>query len=236
MPFRAILNGEVVAPAVVDDGQSVRCPECSGPMYPRGGDKVARHFYHENVDIVGGCESAGESDIHHRCKSLALAALKDQFGSSATRFGVEESVDVSFTPEGPDRRTADTLLEFESRNPYFGTGIVIEVQHKNKDKDLRKVTYDYISADYSVAWLGPEHFEEEYLDWDVVNEMFASYKNKHDWQGGEPLTVGHAVGVRKRYPDTLGKLPDDLEQYRQYPHPGTDISKDRWSLMKNPWQ
>lgn len=205
-------------------------------MYPRGGDNVARHFYHENVDILGGCEYAGESDIHHRCKALVIAALKDQFGSRARRYGVEESVSVWFTPNRPDRRTADALLEFESRNPYFGQGIIIEVQHRNRDKDLRKVTYDYNSADYSVVWLGPQHFESEYLDWDVVNDLFVKYPKVHDWQGGEPLAVGHAVSVRHRYPDTLGKLPDHLERYCEYPHPGTDVSERQWSWMKNPWQ
>ncbi|MDT3434257.1 hypothetical protein [Haloarcula sp. 1CSR25-25] len=205
-------------------------------MYPRGGDNVARHFYHENVDIVGGCEYAGESDVHHRCKALALAALKEQFGTMAYRYGVEEDVDVAFTPDGPDRRTADVLLEFDSRNRYFGTGLVIEVQHRNKDKDLRKVTYDYVSADYSVAWLGPQHFDEESLDWDVMNELFATYKQRHDWQGGEPIDVGHAISVRQRHPDSLGKIPESLEQYRKYPHPGTDVSEGKWSFMKNPWQ
>lgn len=236
MPFRGMLDGEVVAPAVVADGQVVRCPECRGPMYPRGGENIARHFYHENVNIVGGCEYAEESDIHQRCKALAVAALKEQFGTVARRYGVEEKVGVWFTPDGPDKRLADALLEFESRNPYFGTGIVIEVQHKNRDKDLRKVTYDYISADYSVVWLGPEHFEEEYLDWGIVNELFETYRQRHDWQGGAPISVGHAISVRHRYPDTLGKLPEDWEQYRQYPHPGTDVSKHRWGIMKNPWQ
>lgn len=236
MPFRAILDREVVAPAEVDDGQAVRCPECSGVMYPRGGANVARHFFHENVDIVGGCEHAGESDIHHRCKALALASMVDQFGSMASRYGVEEDIDVSFTPDGPDRRTADALLEFDSRNPYFGSGLIIEVQHRNKNKNLRKVTYDYISSDYSVAWLGPQHFEEEYLDWDVVNGLFAIYKQQHDWQGEEPLAVGHAISVRHRYPNSLGKVPESLEQYRQYPHPETDVSEHRWSFMVNPWQ
>jgi hypothetical protein len=205
-------------------------------MYPRGGDNVARHFYHDNVDTVGGCEYAAESDLHNRCKALALAALKEQFRSVASRYGVEENVDVSFIPEGPDVRTADALLQFESRNLFFGTGIVIEVQHRNRDKDLRKVTYDYISADYSVVWLGPEHFDEEYLDWDVVNELFATYKQRHDWQGGESIAVGHAISVRHRYPNSLGKVPETLEEYRQYPHPGTDVSERRWSFMKNPWQ
>lgn len=236
MPFRAILDQEVVAPAEIDDGQAVRCPECSGVMYPRAGENVARHFYHENVDIVGGCKYAGESDIHHRCKALALASISDEFGSMASRHGVEEDVDVSFTPDGPDRRTADALLEFKSRNPYFGTGLIVEVQHRNDDKDLRKVTYDYISADYSVAWLGPQHFEEEYLDWDVVNNLFDTYQQRHAWQGGEPFAVGHAISVRHRYPESLGKVPETLEQYRQYPHPGTDVSERRWSFMKNPWQ
>lgn len=236
MPFRALLNNSVVAPTEVEDGQVVHCPECTEPMYPRDGDKIARHFYHENVDIIDGCTYAEESDIHHRCKAHAVAALKDKFGSKASRYGVEESVNVEFTPSGPDRRTADVLLEFESRNLFFGRGIIIEVQYKNKDKVLHKVTYDYISSDYSVAWLAPDHFDEEYLDWGVVNDLFASYPYNHDWQGGAPITVGHAISVRHRYPDSLGALPDDLETYRQYPHPGTDISSRRWDWMKNPWR
>lgn len=84
MPFRGILEDQVVSPAEVNDGQAVRCPECSGPMYPRAGENIARHFVHENVNVVGGCEYAGESDIHHRCKALTVAALKEQFGSMAS--------------------------------------------------------------------------------------------------------------------------------------------------------
>lgn len=97
------------------------------------------------------------------------------------------ALDVSFTPTDPDRRIADALVKFGSRNPYFGQGLIIEVQHKHHEKDLRMVTYDYISADYSVAWVSPDHFDEEQLEYSVVDTMFAEYgPSTHDWQGGEP--------------------------------------------------
>ena len=236
MPFLALLNGEIVAPVVIDDGQEVKCPECRGVMYPRGGDAVARHFYHANNLQAENCSIAGESDLHRKCKALALAALKQQWGEQASRLGVEFSVDVSFTPTEPDRRTGDALVEFDSRNRFFGRGLVLEVQHRNRDKNLRDVTYDYISADYSVAWLAPGHFESERLDYSVVDDMFASYRSNHDWQGGEPLKPGHAVSPAHRNPDTLGPLPKDLETYQSYPNPKTNISERRWNLMKNPWR
>lgn len=102
-------------------------------------------------------------------------------------------IEVSFTPTETKWRIADVLLEFKSRNPFFGRGLVIEVQHKNREKDIRRTTYDYIAADYSVAWLEPNHFEEVQLDYSVTDDVFVAYPHSHDWQGGEPLDVGHAL-------------------------------------------
>lgn len=79
MSFRALLDGEVVAPAEVDARQVVECPECSGKMYSRAGEEVARHFYHTDEQRAESCPTAGESNIHQRCKALALAALKRQW-------------------------------------------------------------------------------------------------------------------------------------------------------------
>jgi hypothetical protein len=236
MPFRAVLDGETVAPAEVDNRQEVECPECGAVMYPRGGSEVARHFYHVDEQQAESCAAAGESDTHHRCKALALEAVKTKWGDTAERYGVEIPVDVSFTPSEPSWRIADVLLEFKSRNRFFGKGLIIEVQHKNREKDIRGTTYDYISADYSVAWLEPDHFEEEHLDYSVVDDMFAAYPRSHNWQGVEPIDVGHAISIRHRSPDTLGPLPDDIETYHSYPNPKTDISERRWDIMKNPWR
>lgn len=236
MPFRASLEGKVVAPAEVDDHQEVQCPECEGGMYPRGGNQVARHFYHVDEQRAESCAAEGESDTHNRCKALALEAVKTKWGETVERYGVEIPVDVSFTPTETGWRIADVLLDFESRNRFFGKGLIIEIQYKNREKGIRGTTYDYNSAEYSVAWLEPSHFEEEHLDYGVIEDMFAAYPRSHDWQGGEPLDVGHAVSIRHRTPDTLGPLPDDLETYRCYPNPKTDLSKRRWDIMKNPWR
>ena len=236
MPFRGRLHGEIVSPAEIDNGQVVACPECGGGMYPRGGDEVARHFYHIKEQRGQDCPSAEESDTHRRCKALAAAVLNDEWGEQATRLGVEMGIDVSYTPTDKDRRQADALVECESRNEFYGSGVVLEVQYRNKSKDIRETTYDYISADYSVAWLEPQHFESEQLEFGLVETLFEEYPNRHNWQGPNPIEVGHAISVRYRTPDTFGKLPDTLETYRSYPNPRTDWSEHRWDIAKNPWR
>lgn len=230
------MNGKIVAPAMIENREAVECPDCGGKMYTREGEGIARHFYHVHEQDAESCPGAGESEIHQRCKALALDALKQRWGEKAEKYGVEFPIDVSYTPTQPWHRIADAALEFESRNPFFGRGIVIEVQYKNHAKDIKEATYDYISADFSVAWLSPEYFEEEYLDYSVVNERFESYPKEHEWQGGEPLEVGHAISVHYREPYGMGPLPDDLETYRSYPHPSTDVSEHHWSIMKYPWR
>ncbi|KAA9404557.1 hypothetical protein EGO51_18810 [Haloarcula hispanica] len=146
------------------------------------------------------------------------------------------SVNVSYTPTNTDQRRADALVEFESRNEFYGTGIILEVQYQNKSKDIRKTTYDYISADYSVAWLEPSHFESERLDYNLVETLFEEYPRRHNWQSPNPLEVGHAISVQHRAPDTLGALPDNLETYRSYPNPRADMSERRWDIAKNPYR
>lgn len=48
-----------------------------------------------------------------------------------------------------DERNA--LVRFTERNAYFGRGVVIEVQHANEGKDIRRITADYLAADYVSA-------------------------------------------------------------------------------------
>lgn len=236
MPFRGRLHGRIVAPAEIKNRQVVACPDCGGGMYPRGGNEVARHFYHINEQRGEDCPGTEESETHRRCKALAAAALNDEWGERAVRLGVEMGIDVSYTPTDNDRRQADALVEFESRDEFYGSGVVLEVQYRNKSKNIRETTYDYISADYSVAWLEPDHFESEHLDIGFVETLFEEYPHRHNWQGPNQLEVGHAVSIRHRTPDTLGVLPETLEMYRSYPNPRADMSERRWDIAKNPYR
>lgn len=173
MPFRGIVDGEVVAPVSVADQQPVECPECGGTMYPREGKSQARHFYHVAENAEERCSAArGESETHSRCVALAAEALEEEFGDQAVRSGIEIYLDVSSSPTEPSHRRADALLEFESTHEYYGRGIVIEVQYKNYAKDTRSTTHDYLLKQYSVAWLTPSDFKEDKLDYSVVERVF----------------------------------------------------------------
>jgi hypothetical protein len=61
-------------------------------------------------------------------------------------------------------RFADVLLTFpEPRSPY-GKGIAVEVQYRNKGKDIEAVTEHYFQHSYSVAWLEKEDFMAHDVD------------------------------------------------------------------------
>lgn len=172
MPFRALVDGKIVAPVQVEDQQAVECPECRGVLYPRGGEHRARHFVHAG-DETESCSSVigGESDTHARCTALAVAVLTEQF-PDASHVGAEVTIDITETETTPETRRADALVGFHDENPYFGNGVIIEVQHKHHSKDIEGTTHDYLSAGYSVAWLTPDDFGEEQLPYHIVDEAF----------------------------------------------------------------
>ena len=150
-------------------------------MFPRGGQKQARHFYHVNNPSGSSCPttSTGESATHARCVALAVAALKNQFKNQSERYGAEILLDVSNSGSGNKTRQADALLQFKEENPYFGKGLIIEVQHRHHEKDIKSTTHDYLYTGYSVAWLSTTDFGEHHLDYSVVNKAFA----KEEWAG-----------------------------------------------------
>lgn len=218
MPFRAIYDGEIVAPASVPNHESVKCPECGDSMHTRKRKGEARHFVHSNSGSGGGCSMAGtgESDTHARCVALAAEALSNRFDSQPTQCGIEKRIELEESYLGKDYRRADARLEFESENPYFGHGIVIEVQHRNHEKNINAATYDYLKAGYSIAWLSTDDFGAESLDYDIVEQAFQSdggggysprehnpryriscrsymYEGEHSW-GEVPTSVLDGVG------------------------------------------
>jgi hypothetical protein len=176
VPFRARYQGDVVVPVMVPDGETVECLDCGGSLYQRGGSERAQHFYHPPGEESECClvqdSALGESETHARCVALAVDALTDAFDGQYVRCQPELSLDVSGTVSEPDRRRADALLEFMEDNPVFGRGVILEVQHKHHTKDVEGTTHDYLSMGYSVAWLDTDEFDQDHLDYRLVDEKF----------------------------------------------------------------
>jgi hypothetical protein len=176
VPFRARYQGDVVVPAMVPDGETVECLDCGGSLYQRGGSERAQHFYHppgeESESCLAQDSVLGESETHARCVALAVDALTDAFDGQYVRCQPEMSLDVSGTVSEPNRRRADALLEFTDDNPVFGRGVILEVQHKHHTKDVEGTTHDYLSKGYSVAWLDADEFDQDHLDYGLVDEKF----------------------------------------------------------------
>lgn len=160
MPFIATRNDERVIPEGVENGVTVRCPDCGDTMYPWGpaSDGTARHFKHHNrgkdCDAVGG-----ESATHAKLKSLAVSQLRIEF-DGLERHGPEIKLDAPETPE-TEYRLADALIEFEERDPQLGKGLIAEVQYRNFGKDKSAVLADYLIQGYAVVWLSEDDFSTE---------------------------------------------------------------------------
>ncbi|QHS17215.1 hypothetical protein GWK26_08710 [haloarchaeon 3A1-DGR] len=184
MPFfaqREEMYADYVIPEEVDDGETVFCPTCSGRMRPRGGDQRARHFMHienlkrgEGTDCPGVDDVVGESEIHRKLKSLAVSGLRERFvEKEIQRCGPEEKVQIYRGELDIQIRRADALIEFRDENPFFGDGVVIEVQYRNLDKDIPQVTADYLREGFSVFWARENDFSENSFDLDRFEQAFS---------------------------------------------------------------
>lgn len=176
MPFFGRLNNTTVIPEDVDDGVTVRCLECDGPMAPRGPfeDGRARHFHH--ITSTNENCSGGESDPHRKMKSLAVSTLRQQFPDH-TQCNAEITLEVADTATLPDTRRADAFLEFTTPNRYYGNGIIIEIQYRNHGKDLFATTHDYLSLDYSVYWATPADFTDDQFPFTPIESKFNNQEN-----------------------------------------------------------
>lgn len=203
MPFIGTLNDTTIIPEDVDDGVTVRCPECDGKMTSRGpfDDGRARHFYHTSA-TDGNC-SGGESDPHRKMKSIAVSTLKQHFPDHS-RCEPEYTLDISQTETLPDTRRADAIVELSESNLFYGGGIIIEIQYRNHGKDLFATTHDYLSLGYSVYWATPSDFDNNRLDFDRISERFSqqdddAYAHYH-YDPGE-FSTELAASLDWEYPD-----------------------------------
>jgi len=176
MPFLATLDGERVIPEQVPDQTTVECISCGGEMRPRGsGSSVrARHFYHLNGD--GAC-SGGESEEHQKMKALVVSALRSGFEGEYSKCGPEISVTVTQTNSRVNQRRADAFLEFEREHSRYGDGLIIEVQYRNKGKQIPATTRDYLECGYSVYWARPNDFTESEFQFHNVESAFRTHSN-----------------------------------------------------------
>lgn len=186
MPWLAEKNGETVTPEAVPDGTDTRCRACGERMRPRGPmqDGRARHFFH--VKNLGGsrdggggggsCEGVAETEEHLKWKSLAVSRLRELYGGVADRCEPEVRLgENEALPSDADFRDADALVEFTEPALPFGRGIIVEVQHRHKDKDIEAVQRDYLALGYSVYWADESdfgadraHFGRTVLEGDLV--------------------------------------------------------------------
>jgi len=149
MPFVGLKNDNIVTSDKigVDFTKSdvIKCPKCKSEMNYRKpaknehGIKIrSGHFYHVNKDVC----SYGESEVHQKMKVDAISKLKDKY-DNYLNLTVEKKI---------GNHIADVVLEYENDEPNKN-GVVVEVQHKNKNKNILKTTKDFIAHGYGVYWV-----------------------------------------------------------------------------------
>jgi len=165
MPYLGLLNGDEVLPPQVPDGTTVECSGCGEEMsvvrsHHRGNAFVSRHFSHKGGGNRGGSgpdsgdgDCPGESEIHHKMKSIAYARLANDYP--------EATIELESNLEG---RIPDVLLELPEPCEPYGKGIAVEAQYRNEGKDKAGVIEHYLSRDYSVAWLEEDDFTTHDVD------------------------------------------------------------------------
>lgn len=171
MPWIGLYEGEKKGAWQVPLQTDAECPTCGGRVrvWSEGVDGTASHFKH--IDGMSGgnggpgggvqdCDSVAESDEHLKWKNLAAQRL-------ATAFDVpDECVRVEMGLEAPvsakERRIGDAVLVFPDRDEQLGRGVVVEVQHRNDNKDIEETTADYIKQDFSVVWTDESDFADDH--------------------------------------------------------------------------
>lgn len=161
MPFLGETeSGNIVLPHQVDDGV-VFCPSCNGEMtvresYWNQGKHISRHFSHKQKRT----DCTAESPTHQKMKAIAGSTLDDLFGFGEVL--IEEQISKS--------HIADLVVEFDKSFIPLGKGIIVEVQHKNKGKELKEVTEAYLQEGYSVIWMWPSDFDFEDKAYSIPND------------------------------------------------------------------
>jgi hypothetical protein len=200
MPYVGERNGQLVSPLDVREDETVSCPECGGALGVRTGHfnrgkLIARHFFHQN-----GSDCPGESDIHRRMKTIACLKLQQVFPFA----NIDDEVQIG-------DRIADTIAIFPESIKPFGDGLVVEVQHKNKGKNIGRVSQEYLDHGFSVFWAYQSDFEKHEME-------FAPHRARTVWPDALPDRTG-----LDGYPDVIEDLwtgEFTSPSHREVPIPG----------------
>jgi ribosomal protein S27E len=166
------------------DGPVPHCPECGEQVTHRdqGANGKVAHFAHcpQSYDGCPG-STVGESAEHDAMKSIAVGVVEDRLSVPVSASGTEEQLPAPYSEK--EHRKADGLIRFDGRDEQLGDGLAIEVQYRNKQKDLEATTLDYIRGEESIAvlWLWEDDFDME-------------ADSPEDWA----LPLGDADDIRER--------------------------------------
>jgi len=154
MPYLGLKNGEPIKPIEAHPDAIVECPSCGREMgvrqsYYKSDGFVPSHFFH--YSNPEGC--SGESAVHYRMKSIAAEHLEELFPTAEVGFEVNIG-----------ERIADVCVTFDQPIKPYGKGLIVEAQHKNKDKNIGQVTEEYFEDGWSVYWAYLSDFESDELE------------------------------------------------------------------------
>lgn len=157
MPYLALQHGEEVIPPKVPNSADLTCPNCGEELivvqsHRRNGAFVSRHFSHTAAGQED-CPGGGESVKHQQMKAIAFSKLAAEFPEASIQ--LEEPI---------DEHIPDVLVKFPEPQTPHGEGIAVEVQYRNKGKDIEKVTDYYFERAYSVLWLHEDDFDTHNVD------------------------------------------------------------------------
>lgn len=235
MPFVGLRGGERVGPYDVSIPGIVFCPKCNEQMgikerHYNQGQIISRHFYHKtNTD----CE--GESDIHIRMKTIAQSTLEEMFPEHE----VEQEHHIG-------DRFADVCVVFPSPIPPFGKGIVCEVQHKNKQKDIGKVSQEYMNEGFSVYWAylsdfgGTDGISEPSGQMEISDDrLWTLWPDAVPEPEGYPKVIQHLRQLRDKTAcaDTEVVLPDEYWRVHrlEFASPTQSKYQTEWTLFDDVW-
>lgn len=136
-------------------------------VWREGEDGTARHLKHkENIggsrEGSGGSSETncggGESDDHIKWKNFAAERLYEVFDDVA-----DATVEMPLAAPKTEktRRAADAAVMVNRFDEQLGNGLAVEVQHKNKAKDIEGTTKDYLAQDVAVVWLTGDDFHSD---------------------------------------------------------------------------
>lgn len=164
MPFiayRDLDERKLVLPQLIEEREDVICPSCEEAMHlvsahARGSAQIPNHFRHY---VERGC--TGESNEHRHAKYTAVQLLHERLPElldPSINYEIKWEERLHQDDEGDTGAQIDVLARFTPPAPRWGRGLAIEVQHKNKAKQIHGYTREVLGKEISILWVSSERF------------------------------------------------------------------------------